>query len=264
MSTDPTTDRERATAFARRLHAKLADRIVPFRWGSAYLEDDQRLRYGSNFLWVDGSPSDATAGELAGQADRILGGAGLQHRIVAVDDPVLSDRLADGFGDLGWSRIDLVLMVLPETTKPGRPPAGTVHPVDHAASLELLLQLQHTYEPPRSPAAMEALAAYPAKLERTVGARFFAAQVEGRLVSIADLYIDATEAQIESVNTLPEFRNRGLATAVMAEAIHAARAAGANWIHLYAEARDWPRDWYERLGFEPAGSYTQFQVFPDR
>jgi predicted GNAT family acetyltransferase len=58
---------------------------------------------------------------------------------------------------------------------------------------------------------------------------------------MCELYVHGDAAQVESVETLEEFRNRGAASAVVLAAVRAAREAGVNWIHLYADANDWPQ-----------------------
>jgi predicted GNAT family acetyltransferase len=60
-------------------------------------------------------------------------------------------------------------------------------------------------------------------------------------------------AQIEDVATLPAFRNRGLARAVVLEAAALARASGAELVFLVADENDWPKDLYGRLGFDQIG-----------
>ena len=72
-------DEQRSIEFAKRFHTRLSDRVVPFTWGSAYLDDEYPLRYGSNFLWVEGVPQDATVEGLVAEADRVLGGEGFAH-----------------------------------------------------------------------------------------------------------------------------------------------------------------------------------------
>lgn len=267
MSNSPgSADVDRSIAFARRHHERLADTIVDFRWGSAFLEENVPLRYGSHFLWVDGSPDDVTTDELVLEADRILGGAGLQHRIVAIDDPVLARRLSPGFEAAGWRLTELVTMVLsdPATSTQKLTPGIHAREAEYSETRNLLELLQQTYDPPRSAETIRTLVDYPAKLAVATGARFFVAESDGVLAAICDLYIDGAEAQIESVNTLPEYRNRGLGTAIMREAIQAAVAEGVTWIHLYAEAHDWPRQWYEKLGFSVVGSYNHFHLYPER
>ena len=62
-------------------------------------------------------------------------------------------------------------------------------------------------------------------------------------------------AQVEAVVALREFRGRGHATAAVQSAL--AAAAGADVVFLVADADDWPRQWYARLGFaDVAPSWT--------
>jgi GNAT superfamily N-acetyltransferase len=91
-----------------------------------------------------------------------------------------------------------------------------------------------------------------------VRARFFGAVVDGEVVSYSDLYQDGADAQIEDVGTLPERRDRGYASAVVLAAIEAARRDGAEFVCLVADANDWPKELYRRLGFDTVGHYTKF------
>jgi ribosomal protein S18 acetylase RimI-like enzyme len=83
-------------------------------------------------------------------------------------------------------------------------------------------------------------------------------QLNGAVVSYADLYQDGADAQVEDVGTLPEQRGRGYATAVILAAIAEARRAGAEFIFLVADMDDWPKELYRRLGFDELGHYTKF------
>jgi ribosomal protein S18 acetylase RimI-like enzyme len=91
------------------------------------------------------------------------------------------------------------------------------------------------------------------RLSRAIDVRHFAAVVGGDVVSYAGLYLEDEVAQIEDVATLPTFRNRGLARAVVLHAVDEARRAGAELVFLVADDNDWPKDLYERLGFDTIG-----------
>ena len=71
----------------------------------------------------------------------------------------------------------------------------------------------------------------------------------GEVVAWCNLYRTGREAQVENVNTLPEWRRRGFARAVVLDAVGSAREAGCELVFLLADRDDWPRDFYERLGF---------------
>ena len=90
------------------------------------------------------------------------------------------------------------------------------------------------------------------------GARYFAVELDGELASYCELYLHEGVAQVEDVNTLEAFRNRGAGRAVVLGAIAEARAAGADLIWLLADADDWPRHLYAKLGFVQVGGAWQF------
>ena len=88
--------------------------------------------------------------------------------------------------------------------------------------------------------------------------------MDGRPVSVCELYTRDNVAQIEDVGTLEAYRNLGLARAVVLHAVTAARAAGCDLVFLEADADDWPRELYGRLGFRPIGQIYAFVRKPRR
>lgn len=72
----------------------------------------------------------------------------------------------------------------------------------------------------------------------------------GRPVARADLRVVGATAQIEDVATDPTCRGNGLATALMHTAVARAGELGCDVVMLAADHDDWPRQFYERLGFE--------------
>jgi GNAT superfamily N-acetyltransferase len=89
-------------------------------------------------------------------------------------------------------------------------------------------------------------------------ARHFAVVVGGEPVSSTDLFSDGRTAQIEDVGTLPDHRGAGYASAVVMKALEEARAMGHDFIFLIADARDWPKEMYRRLGFDGIGEKYAF------
>ena len=73
-------------------------------------------------------------------------------------------------------------------------------------------------------------------------------------VAGTQLRIDGATAAVEAVLCDPDHRGAGLATALVAEAVARARAVGCDVVWLLAYADDWPRRWYERLGFVDVGA----------
>ena len=93
-------DAARCIAFMRAFAERRAGRIVPFRYGRAYFDDELPLVWYLNELVVDlgAAPS---ADELAAEADRVQ--AALRHRKLCVDDEALGERLAPELHAHGWN-----------------------------------------------------------------------------------------------------------------------------------------------------------------
>jgi predicted GNAT family acetyltransferase len=62
------------------------------------------------------------------------------------------------------------------------------------------------------------------------------------------------------VATVPDHRGREYARAVVVGAARTARGAGAEFVFLVADANDWPKELYRRLGFDELGHYAKFFV----
>lgn len=75
-----------------------------------------------------------------------------------------------------------------------------------------------------------------------------------RAVAFERSLAERRAAAVEAVQTAPHARRRGHATALVGDALRRARAAGCDVIWLCCLADDWPRRWYERLGFVDAGA----------
>src|SRR6478672_5150300 len=226
-------------------------RVVESPVGRAVYTDELPRRLDGNYLWVDRA-SDAE--ELVAEAAR------LERRLIFVPDPELGDALAPWFKDQGW-RIDRHV-VMAQLREPER-----------EADLSLVREVS---EPELRDARRQVLAdehwataevldqIFAAKglIGERVRTRFFAVELEGEVVSYTDLYLDGADAQVEDVGTVPEHRNEGRATAVVLGAIAQARAAGAEFVFLVADAKDWPKVLYGRLGFDEVGHYTKFFAPP--
>ena len=217
--------------------------------GRAVFTDELPRRLDGNYLWVD---RYAEPEHLVAEAEQ------RERRLIFVPDPDLGDRLAPWFEREGW-RVDrhVVMVQLREP--------------DREADLTVVRELR---EEELRPARRQVLSGHAWATEevldhifaakRVIGervrARFFGAVVDGEVVSYSDLYQDGADAQIEDVGTLPERRDRGYASAVVLAAIDAARRDGAEFVCLVADANDWPKELYRRLGFDTVGHYTKFFV----
>ena len=250
-------DFARAVAFQEAIEDREARRIEPFRWGVAIFDDRYPKRHDSNFLRVTRSLAGVTPTELAAEADRLHAAAGQEYRQVRLRDESDGARLAAGFGELGW-RVER-LLVMPRRRPPDRPVDTTdVEEVGWPA-IRWFVEETIRREPwAASEDLVRMLADHRRTLETGAGARRFVARVGRRIASACDLYSDGRTAQIEYVDTLEEFRNRGLARAVVTRATEEASAAGHDLVFIVALADDWPKELYAKLGFDPIGSTFTF------
>jgi ribosomal protein S18 acetylase RimI-like enzyme len=243
-----------------RLQRRVSTRVVPFAWGEAFLDDDLPTRFYSNFLLAEGDLDGVSSRDLVGAAEEILGGGVFEHRLVIVRDAHAADRLEPGFSAAGFERSGESIKI--HRRDPDRP--GALH-VEEARFAEIRDLIVATYlEDDHLPSELAVpFTDHRAKYERELGARFFAALVDGEPAGHCELYLDGDDAQVENVATLVRFRNRGAARSAVLAAVDAARVAGAARTYIVADDDDWPTHLYERLGFDTIGSETGFLKAPD-
>ena len=221
-------------------------RVEESPFGRAVYTDELPRRLDGNYLWVDRT---AEPEELVAEAAR------LARRLIFVPDPAIGDALAPWFKEHGW-RVDrhVVMAQLREAEREAD--LSLVREVPEPELREARKRVLAN-EPWATPAVLDQIFAAKALIGDRVRTRFFAVELGGEVVSYSDLYLDDADAQVEDVGTLPEQRNRGHATAVVLGAIAAAREAGAEFVFLVADAHDWPKELYGRLGFDEVGHYTK-------
>jgi ribosomal protein S18 acetylase RimI-like enzyme len=249
---------DRIVAMSRWFEDVTATRSEAWRFGTAVFHDGFPDRWDSNFLRVERPIGDATADDLAAVADELL--AHLHHRELIVEDGDDGARLAVRFRELGYEADDLASMVL--RRERDRAPSLRAREVSYEVARPVVVAANLEGHGGMAPAVAEMLADFGAVAVERAGARFFVADVDGHPASYCELFVHEGAAQVENVSTLAASRNRGAARAVVSAAVEAARAAGADLIWLFADANDWPRQLYAKLGFDPLGASWQFTKPP--
>jgi GNAT superfamily N-acetyltransferase len=250
-------DLARANAFGRVFLERTSTRVEPWRFGRAFFHADFPSRYDSNFLLVERPLGGAPAERLVAEADRLL--STFPHREIAIEDGDEGTAVAMDLAKLGYRGDRLVVMA--SRRPPDRTATTEVEelPLDELRSLHLDLLRRD----PASASAAEPLADFLRVLRDGAGARFFAARADGQLAACCELYPGGDVAQVENVNTLEEFRGRGLARACVLRATDEARSSGSDLVFLHADAGDWPRHLYAKLGFDPIGFRWSFLRPPE-
>jgi ribosomal protein S18 acetylase RimI-like enzyme len=224
-------------------------RIEASRFGLAVFDEGLPLRYDSNYLLVDELPEAVSADDLVEEAKR------LDRPAVMVRDQRTGERLAPRFEALGWTIHRGLLMA--HRRQPERAAdTGLVEEVEEAA-LRPVRRRQLAGEPWATPAVVEQLLDAKLTIARALTARFFAVHVDRQVAGYVDLYHDGRTAQIEDLATLEEHRGRGYASALVLRALQEARHAGCDLVFLVADAEDWPKLLYRRLGFVELGRYVK-------
>jgi ribosomal protein S18 acetylase RimI-like enzyme len=256
-----TGDLERGLGLAWGLQERTSTRIEPFPWGHALFRDDLAQRHYSNFVRIEGPLAGVDVEDLVRETDRAL--VRLGHRQIQIDDEADGARLAPGLAERGYKAEHSALLALRrDADRPGDLEA--VDELDHAAARPFLLEVYRRELGPsgEDSALIERFADFRRVVQQAGNGRFFAQYLSGRVAGLCELYLVDGVAQVEHVDTLEEFRGRGVARNVVLRAVHEARAAGADLVVIGADLEDWPIDLYRRLGFDEIGRTWAFTKAP--
>jgi len=244
---DPADVAARARRFDRSLAERRAPILVPVPGGIGTRDPRVPASYEHNAVWLDGAPS-AAAIEAAG--DLVLGDAA--HRRIVLDVPPPDELLV---GADGWAVDEERILVLDRAATVAAPDEVTVVPVTGEVMAGLWAPSWRRDLPGVSDVAVDDLVRREAFADAHLRIVDLAVLgPDGVPVAGTQLRIDGATAAVEAVLCDPDHRGAGLATALVASAVTRARAAGCDVVWLLAYADDWPRRWYERLGFVDVGA----------
>jgi ribosomal protein S18 acetylase RimI-like enzyme len=254
------SDLGRAFAFQRWVLESTSTRTEQTAWGTAFFHDDFPLKYDANMALIDRPLGGITLGQVDADMERLYGG--FRHREIEIASDTDADRLAMGLAERGYSVERMVVMVhRRDPDHPGQ--IDIVEEVSEGASRSLHMEISRREPWGGEPGITEVMADHRRAVVDAVGARIFAQRIEGGYVGSCELYLLGDVAQVEDVGTLEEFRGNGVARNVVLRAVHEARQAGARFVFLFADADDWPRQFYRRLGFDEVGRSCLFTRLPE-
>jgi N-acetylglutamate synthase-like GNAT family acetyltransferase len=192
---------------------------------------------------------------LMQEADRVLGGAGLRHRAIEVELEGVDASWLAQFQNCGYEVHPTLTMVLRRS-----PERHSATPVERVPYEELKAVVEADWRrelPTASEQSIRQLVERRRSTYRACEVTHHAVRGPDGIAARCDLYRIASIGQVENVETEPEWRNRGYATAVVLDAVELATGYGCSLIFLVADAEDWPQQLYRRLGFERvSGAYT--------
>ena len=240
---------------------RMAEVKQPFRWGHALLRPALPEIYDLNFVRVEVDAEAITAQALAADCDRLMAPGGFTHRKVVVENEDAGARVAPGLEEMGWRVTKLLWMI--HRRPPAKVATVDVDEIDHAVHAAAKDEFNRRDPYFVGDEVIRQMRQMAGLISRATDKRCFAAYVENRIAAVCELYSDGVTAQIEDVATLEEYRGRGLATAVVLRALSEAQIWNHEMVFLVADAEDWPKELYAKLGFEAVGTTYQFLLSPD-
>ncbi|HEV7770257.1 MAG TPA: hypothetical protein VGO66_06320 [Solirubrobacterales bacterium] len=245
--------RRRLLDFEIGLDRQVSDEVVEEDWGTSFLCPSQPLIWDNS--WIAIEQTGLSAAEAIGLGDRVLGGAGFEHRTIVLCDEADGRRLAPEFEAMpGWE-VELGRYMTWRGDS-GRRGAIEVREATLAEILPLRRELSRESMPPgiaRLEETLDQLLEMEARYGDAGGDRWFVADGPAGPAAACRLLSGDGIQQVEDVATLERARERGLAQAVVLAALAEARAADPEVIFLVADGADWPQLMYSKLGFEPVG-----------
>ncbi|GAA3063043.1 hypothetical protein Aglo01_53430 [Actinokineospora globicatena] len=184
---------------------------------------------------------------VRGAADEVLGGRGLGHRLVQFERDEVGAAAAAEFA--GYGVHERVLTMVHSGVLPPEG-GGRVEALSVAELVPSLVADWRLGEPGRTEEQVRQLAERITLYERGADVTFLGVRDDnGDVIARGELYVADGVAQFEDVIVRAEHRGKGLGKQLFSAALHRSAAAGADVWFLIADDDDWPRGWYERLGY---------------
>lgn len=242
--------RDELLEFELSLDLAISDEVTTHDWGRAFLCPTLPLVWDLNWMLIE--RVGMAADEVIAAAEEVL--APFEHRTVAIRDEADGVRLAEEFADVPEWEVETTIYMIWSGGDNGSP--GEVREVHLADCEDLRRELIRGGLPPEvtePERTTEQLLEMDRRFAAASGDRWFVAPAEQPASACCLLSGDGI-GQVEEVGTLTAARGRGLAQATVTAAARASQEAGHRVTFLSAEADDWPRLMYEKLGFEPGGT----------
>jgi ribosomal protein S18 acetylase RimI-like enzyme len=245
--------RDELLEFEISLDLKVSDEVIAHDWGRVFLCPTLPLVWDLNWILIE--REGMAAAEVIAVADEAL--ADFDHRAVAIWGEADETRLAQEFEDLPDWEVETTIYMLWRGDN-GRPATSEARETPFASCEELRRELIYAGLSEEEAggdreATTEQLLEMDRRFAAASGDRWFVAPPE-EPASACCLLSGNGIGQVETVGTLAAARGRGLAQATVLAAAEASREAGHRLTFLSADADDWPRLMYEKLGFETCGS----------
>jgi GNAT superfamily N-acetyltransferase len=251
--------RDQLLDFELAIDRRSNEEVLDYAWGEVFLSPALPLAWDANWAMI--KRRGMTAAEVIAAGEEGLGA--FAHRAIAIESEAEGERLAPDVAAMpGWEA-ERNLYMLWRGAGMGEPGIGVAE-MPLAGCEDLRRELIRG-EFPADAENLEETAAQLLEMGRrtseAAGDRWFVAPPENP-ASACCLLADGEIGQVEDVGTLRSARGSGLAKAVIRGAVAASHQAGHDHTFIVADAEDWPRLLYEKLGFEPCGVLHVFRRPP--
>ncbi|MBI4259452.1 MAG: GNAT family N-acetyltransferase [Actinobacteria bacterium] len=239
----------------------LVERVEPTWWGAVVADPRFPDVHDANYARIDGPRPDLTIDEVEAHLLPVLREIGAPNEHVAMFDVAGTRRLFDALETRGDRiGVDTVMELMDE------PPDVPPHPVEEVDPADPhLWERQHLALAEfdvTEPEPLDQLVAWERDMLTPFGKRWFAVRVDGEMEAFGALLVQGDTGYVDNIVTMPPFRRRGLAAAVVVRIVDEARRGGARRTFLLADRPD-PIRLYERLGFRRVGEVaSSFRPLP--
>jgi GNAT superfamily N-acetyltransferase len=244
----------RIRAFTQDMERAMADETIEWEHGVAHFNSRYPVKYALNYLRLSDPPDTLKAPALIAHAERIMAERNLGHRRVNGWGPD-GGPFYEEMGDAGWNRDRLVVMAHDSELRPR--PVVEVEAVPFEVLKPSMIAFDTSQDANPNEVATQ-LAESRSVLLEAADVTFLVARIEDQIAGWCELYVRDGIAQVENVMTFPDFRNRGIASSVVNEALRRGYAAGAEVGFLFADGDDWPKALYEKLGFTTIDHFWEY------
>lgn len=245
--------RDELLEFELSLDLKISDEVIVHDWGRVFLCPSLPLVWDLNWMLVE--QEGMAVAEVIEAAEEAL--APFNHRTVAIRGEADGARLAREVADVPEWEVETTIYMI-WNGGDDRTPDEEVREARLADCEELRRELIYADLSEKEAGGdregtTEQLLEMDRRFAAASGDRWFVAPPEEPASACCLLSGDGI-GQVEEVGTLAAARGRGLAQATVLAAARASKEAGHRVTFLSADADDWPRRMYEKLGFEPGAT----------
>jgi GNAT superfamily N-acetyltransferase len=245
--------RSEIEALTRWALSEMCDEVFKFERGVAVRTRDLPLVWTLNQVRI---ADDASADEVLELAERFQGDLPFRHVVVTGGHGAALAGQVDRLGEGWWAEREVLMAMTRQVDR--HVDTGAVVELSELQMLALMREWLQEEHRRIGDDGLGQVSQY----NRLEGALFnetcLGIVVDGAPASVAKVRFRDGISWVEDVYTTPSARGRGLAHAVVTEAVRRAWALGPRFTFIIADDEDWPKDFYARAGFAPLGCNHTF------